>query len=254
MYVWSFHSLSSHPVFPSFIFTFCTVLVFFLIFLLAHIKLFFPLLSFPPLPIPSLSCVSTPSSLRSVPSTPVTPCRSPRRTTVPPAGLAKLLLEKGISAQKVPAPSNLPQPLHLPPSTPPNSPCPSPAPFESTSTISDNFLASRPAELFLQDVYGVKPDLLERLRKLGLDKNVIRTDSDSAHQSSTLLPTGGGSLLVGLRRNQSLPAMVGKRSPSYPAPPPHPTSLALPTPTWGNLKPRPTRRHASLTQADSHEH
>ncbi|KAG7326209.1 hypothetical protein KOW79_009610 [Hemibagrus wyckioides] len=208
------------------------------------------------------SCASTPSSLRSVPSTPVTPCRlslgdsfPPRRTTAPPAGLAKLLLEKGISAQKVAPPSKLPQPLHLPPNTPPNSPCPSPVPFESTSTLPDNFLASRPAELFLQDVYGVKPDLIERLRKLGLDKNVIRTESDAAHQSSTLLPTGGGSLLVGLRRNQSLPAMVGQRSPSYPAPPPHPTSLALPTPPWGNLKPRPTRRHASLSQAPlPHEH
>lgn len=201
--------------------------------------------------------MSTPSSLRSVPSTPVTPCRlslgdsfPPRRTTAPPAGLAKLLLEKGISAQRVPAPpSKPPQLLHLPPSTPPNSPCPSPVPFESTSTLSDNFLASRPAELFLQDVYGVKPDLVERLRKLGLDKKVIRTDSDTAQQSSTLLPTGGGSLLVGLRRNQSLPAMVGQRSPSYPVPPPHPTSLALPTPSWGNLKPRPTRRHTSLSQA-----
>ncbi|XP_026999195.2 trafficking kinesin-binding protein 2 isoform X3 [Tachysurus fulvidraco] len=210
------------------------------------------------------SCASTPSSLRSVPSTPVTPCRlslgdsfPPRRTTAPPAGLAKLLLEKGISAQKVSASSKLPQPLHLPGpcSTPPNSPCPSPVPFESTATVSDNFLASRPAELFLQDVYGVKPDLIERLRKLGLDKNIIQTDSDAAHQSSTLLPTGGGSLLVGLRRNQSLPAMVGQRSPSYPAPHPHPTSLALPIPPWGNLKPRPTRRHASLSQTPLlHEH
>ncbi|XP_046703915.1 trafficking kinesin-binding protein 2 isoform X2 [Silurus meridionalis] len=204
------------------------------------------------------SCATTPSSLRSVPSTPVTPCRlslgdsfPPRRATAPPAGLAKLLLEKGISAQKVPASSKPPQPLHLPPNTPPNSLCPSPVPFESTSTLSDNFLTSRPAEFFLQDVYGVKPDLVERLRKLGLDKPVIRADSDTAHCPSTLLPTGGGSLLVGLRRNQSLPAMVGQRSPSYPAPPPHPTSLALHTPSWGNLKPRPTRRHASLSQASS---
>ncbi|XP_053354424.1 trafficking kinesin-binding protein 2 isoform X1 [Clarias gariepinus] len=209
------------------------------------------------------SCASTPSSLRSVPSTPVTPCRlnlgdscSPRRIAAPPAGLAKLLLEKGISAQKVPAPSKLPQSLRLLPTTPPNSPCPSPVPFDATSTLPDNFLASRPAELFLQDVYGVKPDLVERLRKLGLDKNVIGTDPDAASRTSTLLPTGGGSLLVGLRRNQSLPAMVGQRSPSYPAPPPHPTSLALPTPPWGNLKPRPTHRHASLSQAPSilHEH
>lgn len=175
---------------------------------------------------------------------------------MPPAGLAKLLLEKGISGQKVSAPSKLLQPLHLPTITPPNSPCPSPVPFEATPTVSDNFLASRPAELFLQDVYGMKPDILERLRRLGLDKKVIRTNSDTAQQSSTLLPTGGGSLLMGLRRNQSLPAMVGQRSPSYPAPPPHPTSLALPTPSWGNLKPRPTRRHASISQAPplSHEH
>lgn len=278
-----FTLFSSLPIFPSsllvsfwftfiFLYLFYSCVFFVIYFTFSHLSqtvslfflitvFFFPFFSNPS-PIPSLSCVSTPSSLRSVPSTPVTPCRlsmgesfSPRRTTVPPAGLAKLLLEKGISAQKVPVPSKLPQPLHLPPSTPPNSPCPSPVPFESTSTLAENFLASRPAELFLQDVYGVKHDLLERLRKLGLDKNVIRTDSDSAHPSSTLLPTGGGSLLVGLRRNQSLPAMVCKRSPSYPAPPPHPTSLALPTPTWGNLKPRPTRRHASLSQAPlSHEH
>lgn len=208
------------------------------------------------------SCASTPSSLRSVPSTPVTPYRlslgdsfPPPCTTAPPAGLAKILLEKGISAQKVSAPSKPPKPLHLPPNTPPNSPCPSPVPFESTAALSDNFLASRPAELFLQDVYGVKPDLVERLRRLGLDKNVIRSDSDTSHQSSTLLPTGGGSLLLGLRRNQSLPAMVGQRSPPYPAPPPHPTSLALPTPSWGNLKPRPSRRYASLSQAPRpHEH
>ncbi|XP_062854152.1 trafficking kinesin-binding protein 2 [Trichomycterus rosablanca] len=202
--------------------------------------------------------IFTPSSLRSVPSTPVTPCRlsvgesfSPRRTTAPPAGLAKLLLEKGISAQKVPPPSKPPRSLLPPTSTPPNSPCPSPDPFVSSSAPSDNFLASRPAELFLQDVYGVKPDLMERLRKLGLDKTAVRggRQSAAAQPPPTLLPTGGGSLLVGLRRNQSLPAMVGKRSPSQSAPPPHPTSLALPIPPWADLKPRPTRRHASLSQA-----
>ncbi|XP_051752664.1 trafficking kinesin-binding protein 2 isoform X2 [Ctenopharyngodon idella] len=251
---------------------------------------------------PSVS-VNTPSSLRTGPSTPVTPCRLSlgdsfpvRRPAAPPGGLAKLLLEKGISAQgpaAVVAPKK-PLSLRLLPSTPPNSPshspCPSPVPFDSRSTSSDNFLASRPAELFLQDVYGLKlgrasrPDLLspeqspqgqstkpdchgvklvEQLRKLGLDKKVLQgSDADGAHpqESATFLATGGGSLLDGLRRNQSLPVMVGRRSasvssPSFPVPPPHPTSLALPTPPWGNLnEPRRTRRHASLSQAPPHLH
>ncbi|XP_016123604.1 trafficking kinesin-binding protein 2 isoform X1 [Sinocyclocheilus grahami] len=246
---------------------------------------------------------NTPSSLRTGPSTPVTPCRLSlgdsfpvRRPAAPPGGLAKLLLEKGISAQglaAVPAPKK-PLSLRRLPSTPPNSPshspCPSPVPFDSRSTSSDNFLASRPAELFLQDVYGLKlgraprPDLLtpdrsphgpstkpdchavnlvEHLRKLGLDKKVLqRSEAEGAHpqESATLLATGGGSLLDGLRRNQSLPAMVGRRSasvssPSFPVPPPHPTSLALPTPPWRNLnKPRRTCRHASLSQAPPYLH
>uniref|UniRef100_A0AAR2K8G5 Trafficking protein, kinesin binding 2 n=1 Tax=Pygocentrus nattereri TaxID=42514 RepID=A0AAR2K8G5_PYGNA len=226
-------------------------------------------------------CAYTPSSLRTGPSTPVTPCRlslgdsfPPRRPAALPGGLAKLLLEKGISAQGAPAPSNLPKPkpkpLRLLPNTPPNSPsqspCPSPVHFESRTGPSDNFLASRPAELFLQDVYGVKlgrqpsshdrhsGNLVERLRKLGLDKKVLHgAESDTHRQdNATFLATGGGSLLDGLRRNQSLPAMIGRRStsassPSHPVPPPHPTSLNLPTPPWGNLK--PNRRHASLSQA-----
>ncbi|XP_067315015.1 trafficking kinesin-binding protein 2 isoform X2 [Pseudorasbora parva] len=251
---------------------------------------------------PSVS-VNTPSSLRTGPSTPVTPCRLSlgdsfpvRRPAAPPGGLAKLLLEKGISAQgpvAVAAPKK-PLSLHHLPNTPPNSPshspCPSPVPFDSRSASSDNFLASRPAELFLQDVYGLKlgraprPDLLspgqspqgqstkpdchgvklvEHLRKLGLDKKVLQgLDADGAHpqESATFLATGGGSLLDGLRRNQSLPVMVGRRSasvssPPFPVPPPHPTSLALPTPPWGNLnEPRRTRRHASLSQAPPHLH
>lgn len=247
---------------------------------------------------------NTPSSLRTGPSTPVTPCRLSlgdsfpiRRPAVPPGGLAKLLLEKGISAQgpTVTEPKK-PLSLRLLPSTPPNSPshspCPSPVPLDSRSTSSDNFLASRPAELFLQDVYGLKlgrsprPDLLspdhrspqeqpnkpernsvklvEQLRKLGFDKKVLKgsdADGTQPQESATFLATGGGSLLDGLRRNQSLPAMVGRRcaslsSPTYPVPPPHPTSLALPTPPWGNLNEsrRITRRHASLSQAPSHLH
>uniref|UniRef100_A0A8C2CXL3 Trafficking protein, kinesin binding 2 n=1 Tax=Cyprinus carpio TaxID=7962 RepID=A0A8C2CXL3_CYPCA len=241
----------------------------------------------------------TPSSLRTGPSTPVTPCRLSlgdsfpiRRPAAPPGGLAKLLLEKGISAQgpaTVAAPKK-PLSLRLDPGTPQNSPCPSPVPFDSRSTSSDNFLASRPAELFLQDVYGLKlgraprPDLLssersphgqltkpdchavnlmEHLRKLGLDKKVLQgSDTEGAHpqESATFLATGGGSLLDGLRRNQSLPVMVGRRSasassPSFPVPPPHPTSLALPPPPWANPdEPRRTRRHASLSQAPPHLH
>uniref|UniRef100_A0A671NL47 Trafficking kinesin-binding protein 2-like n=1 Tax=Sinocyclocheilus anshuiensis TaxID=1608454 RepID=A0A671NL47_9TELE len=204
---------------------------------------------------------NTPSSLRTGPSTPVTPCRLSlgdsfpvRRPAAPPGGLAKLLLEKGISAQgpaAVPAPKKLLSLRRLP-STPPNShsPCPSPVPFDSRSTSSDNFLASRPTELFLQDVY--------RLKLGRLDKKVLQgSGAEGAHpqESATFLATGGGSLLDGLRRNQSLPAMVGRRSasvssPSFPVPPPHPTSLALPTPPWRNLNELcRTRRHTSLSQA-----
>ncbi|XP_028835149.1 trafficking kinesin-binding protein 2 isoform X2 [Denticeps clupeoides] len=252
---------------------------------------------------PCVSGSNTPSSLRTGPSTPVTPCRlslgnsfPPRHASaVPPHGLAKLLLERGISAQvsmeaialpKKPAPIA----LRLRPSTPPNSPshspCPSPIPTESrVPGPSDNFLASRPAELFLQDVYGVKlgrasrPDLpspdppvtqdpqakpehlnvslVERLRQLGFATVCTGANSDAnpCQDSSTFLATGAGSLLDGLRRNQSVPAMIGGQrnsisSPSHPTPPRHPTSLALPNPPWGNLKPKSgPRRHASLSQA-----
>ncbi|XP_076871287.1 trafficking kinesin-binding protein 2 isoform X2 [Brachyhypopomus gauderio] len=243
-----------------------------------------------------------PSSLRSGPSTPVTPSRrslgdslAPCRPAAPPGGLALLLLEKGISAQGPPAPSKLPgqgprRPLPTtPPNSPSQSPCPSPLPFESHSVSADNFLASRPAELFLQDVYGVKlgraprPDLpspepapmeqlsnqdqtssnlVQRLRKLGLDKKVLCAGigQKSAHcqESATFLATGG-SLLDGLRRNQSLPAMIGRRhssvsSPSHPALPTTPTSLALSNQSSGNLKPNSTRRHASLSYAPPPPH
>ncbi|KAG8004613.1 Trafficking kinesin-binding protein 2, partial [Nibea albiflora] len=116
---------------------------------------------------------NTPSSMRTGPSTPVTPCRlslgdsfPPRRPLAPPCGLAKLVLEKGISAQvSTDIPPSSPKPtsrkhlFRLLPSTPPNSPthspAPSPVPMESRQHSADNFLASRPAELFLQDVYGL---------------------------------------------------------------------------------------------------
>ncbi|KAG7463778.1 hypothetical protein MATL_G00180200 [Megalops atlanticus] len=229
---------------------------------------------------------NTPSSLRTGPSTPVTPCRLslgdsfPPRRSAAPRGLARLLLEKGISAQ-VSAESDAPKPSRrLLPSTPPNSPscspAPSPVPFETRPASSDNFLASRPAELFLQEVYGlrlgrgrpelpgptqppppphkqsrVNVNLVEKVCQLGFAKALQGAETDGLRRqdSATFLATGGGSLLDGLRRNQSLPAMVGGRgppvrSPSHPAPTPartptrgpHPTSLTLPIPSWGNLK------------------
>ncbi|XP_031707501.1 trafficking kinesin-binding protein 2 [Anarrhichthys ocellatus] len=246
---------------------------------------------------------NTPSSMRTGPSTPVTPCRlslgdsfPPRRPPVPTSGLAKLVLERGISAQvstdsPPPSPKTAArQPLfRLLPGTPPNSPShsrdPSPVPPESCKQPADNFLASRPAELFLQDVYGLnlgrarhpnlpspsqgtparvpspksgraKPDLglVERLRRLGFSKVLQSAESEAPRQdSATFVSAGGGSLLDGLRRNQSLPAMIGARagkSAGIPTPPPHPTSLALPPPSWGNPKGR--RRHlASVPHAPS---
>lgn len=232
--------------------------------------------------------------MRTGPSTPVTPCRlslgeafPPRRPLVHPRGLAKLVLERGISAQISteipPSPKSKPQGplLRLHPGTPPNSPSqspiPSPVPTESRKPPADNFLASRPAELFLQDVYGLNlgraphPDLpsssrenpalsspnpskagptpvsvglVERLRRLGFTKVLRGAEADALTQrqdSATLVSAGGGSLLDGLRRNQSLPAMIGARGgkpSSAPTPPPHPTSLALPPSPWGNLKER----------------
>ncbi|XP_035765775.1 trafficking kinesin-binding protein 2 [Neolamprologus brichardi] len=249
---------------------------------------------------------NTPSSMRTGPSTPVTPCRlslgdsfPPRRLPAPPSGLTKLVLERGISAQvSNPPPTPRPAPwqplFQLLPSTPPNSPshspAPSPVPTEPRQHPADNFLASRPAELFLQDVYGLnlgraphpdlpspsqetpalsssaksgrsRPDpasvgLVEKLRQLGFTKVLHGSESDASmprQDSATFVSAGGGSLLDGLRRNQSLPAMIGARagkSASHSAPPPHPRTLAIPPPPWGNLKER--RRHlASISYPSS---
>ncbi|XP_078022039.1 trafficking kinesin-binding protein 2 isoform X4 [Epinephelus lanceolatus] len=252
------------------------------------------------------SLANTPSSMRTGPSTPVTPCRlslgdsfPPRRPPVATSGLAKLVLERGISAQvstDTPPPSPKPTPrqplFHLLPSTPPNSPShspvPSPVPPESRQHPADNFLASRPAELFLQDVYGLNlgraphPDLpspsqetpafvpapkssrvrsdpvsvglVERLRRLGFTKVLQGAESEAPapwQDSSTFVSAGGGSLLDGLRRNQSLPAMIGARAgKSAGHPPPHPTSLALPPTPWGNPKER-RRKLASVSHVPS---
>uniref|UniRef100_A0A8C9V2Y5 Trafficking kinesin protein 2 n=1 Tax=Scleropages formosus TaxID=113540 RepID=A0A8C9V2Y5_SCLFO len=195
-----------------------------------------------------------PSSLRTGPSTPVTPCRLslgdsfPTHSTTAPRGLAKLLQEKGISAQ-VAIENDIPQLApSRPPITPPNSPLqsliPSPLPFEAQqASSSDNFLASRPAQLFLQDVYGLKlgqpcqnrpppacerrqtkGGLAERLQQLGFTKVLQGPEKEAlqgpdkdtlqCHDSATLLLAGGGSLLDRLRRNQSLPAVIGGRGPS----------------------------------------
>ncbi|XP_040888376.1 trafficking kinesin-binding protein 2 isoform X2 [Toxotes jaculatrix] len=248
---------------------------------------------------------NTPSSMRTGPSTPVTPCRlslgdsfPPRRPPAPTSSLAKLVLERGISAQvSTDNPPSSPRPAPrqplfcflptTPPNSPSHSPSPSPVPPESRQHPADNFLASRPAELFLQDVYGLnlgraphpdlpspsqetpplapsgraKPDpvsvgLVERLRRLGFTKVLHGSESEASgprQDSATFVSAGGGSLLDGLRRNQSLPAMIGARagkSVGNPTPPPHPTSLALPPPPWGNLKER--RRHlASVSHVPS---
>ncbi|KFO07179.1 Trafficking kinesin-binding protein 2, partial [Balearica regulorum gibbericeps] len=106
------------------------------------------------------------------------------------SSLAKLLQERGISAKVYDSPVLEKLPLLQPPrtllipSTPPNSPsrspCPSPPPFEPRAHHSENFLASRPAETFLQEMYGLKPsrhapdvgqlkmNLVDRLKRLGI--------------------------------------------------------------------------------------
>ncbi|XP_062354616.1 trafficking kinesin-binding protein 2 [Cinclus cinclus] len=158
------------------------------------------------------------------------------------SSLAKLLQERGISAKVYDSPvlEKLPvlqPPRTLPiPSTPPNSPsrspCPSPPLFEPRVHHSENFLASRPAETFLQEMCGLKssrnvPDLgqlkmnlVDRLKRLGIarvikppetqnhDKNQ-RPDVGLQRQDSAGFLNAGSNLMAGLRRNQSLPAMIG---------------------------------------------
>ncbi|NWQ86503.1 TRAK2 protein, partial [Burhinus bistriatus] len=158
------------------------------------------------------------------------------------SSLAKLLQEQGISAKVYDSPvlEKLPllqSPRTLPiPSTPPNSPsrspCPSPPPFEPRVHHSENFLASRPAETFLQEMYGLKPsrnapdvgqlkmNLVDRLKRLGIAR-VIKPPETQDHrknqgpevslrrQDSAVFLNAGSNLMAGLRRNQSLPAMIG---------------------------------------------
>ncbi|XP_053926039.1 trafficking kinesin-binding protein 2 isoform X2 [Cuculus canorus] len=158
------------------------------------------------------------------------------------SSLAKLLQERGISAKVYDSPLLEKLPLVQPPrvlpipSTPPNSPsrspCPSPPPFEPRVHHSENFLASRPAETFLQELYGLKPSrnspdvgqlkmsLVDRLKRLGIAR-VIQPPETQDHrnnqgpevtlrrQDSAVFLNAGSNLMAGLRRNQSLPAMIG---------------------------------------------
>uniref|UniRef100_A0A4W2E5G5 Trafficking kinesin protein 2 n=1 Tax=Bos indicus x Bos taurus TaxID=30522 RepID=A0A4W2E5G5_BOBOX len=159
--------------------------------------------------------------------------------------LAKLLQERGISAKVYHSPISenpLLQPLprglstpSTPPNSPSHSPCPSPLPMEPRVHLSENFLASRPAETFLQEMYGLRPsrnppdvgqlkmNLVDRLKRLGIAR-VIKTPEAQANGRSQKAENGlqrpnsavylnsGSNLLSGLRRNQSLPVMLGSFS------------------------------------------
>ncbi|KAJ7345464.1 hypothetical protein JRQ81_001414 [Phrynocephalus forsythii] len=199
----------------------------------------------PSTPLCSGSCSTTSSAMT---SSPAVSCRlsigevlSNRResttTFSSTTSLAKLLEEKGISAKVYHSPVLEQTPLFPPlrlfpvPSTPPNSPllspCPSPLPFEPRTSVSENFLASRPAETLLQEMYREKashPDahqlkmnLVERLKKLGIARAVKRGDSGRSRESkgglqkqdSLVYVNTGSSLMGGLRRNHSLPVLTG---------------------------------------------
>ncbi|NXO20455.1 TRAK2 protein, partial [Cisticola juncidis] len=158
------------------------------------------------------------------------------------SSLAKLLQERGISAKVYDSPMLEKLPLQQPPrtlpipSTPPNSPsrspCPSPPLFERRVHHSENFLASRPAETFLQEMYGPKPsrhapdvgqlkmNLVDRLKRLGIARVITPPETQDQgknqgpesglqRQDSAGFLNAGSNLMAGLRRNQSLPAMIG---------------------------------------------
>ncbi|KAM9189152.1 trafficking kinesin-binding protein 2 [Mergus octosetaceus] len=158
------------------------------------------------------------------------------------SSLAQLLQERGISAKVYDSPILEKLPLLQPPQTvpfpstphnsPSHSPCPSPSPFEPRVHHSENFLASRPAETFLQEMYGLKPsrnapdigqlkmNLVDRLKRLGIAR-VVKPPETEDHrknqgpevslrrQDSAVFLNAGSNLMAGLRRNQSLPAMIG---------------------------------------------
>lgn len=93
-------------------------------------------------------------------------------------------------------------------------------------------MASRPAETFLQEMYGLRPsrtapdvgqlkmNLVDRLKRLGIARAVKTPDpqeNGKSREAETGLPkpesavylNSSGSLLGGLRRNQSLPVIMG---------------------------------------------
>lgn len=173
--------------------------------------------------------------------------------------LARLLQEQGISAKVYHGPVSenpllhtLPKALAIP-STPPNSPshspCPSPLPVEPRVHLSENFLASRPAETFLQERCGLRPsrnppdvgqlkmNLVDRLKRLGIARVIKTPDAQEdarSHEAETGLQrpesavylNSGSNFLSGLRRNQSLPIMMGSLG----------TSVCTPSPKMDVLK------------------
>ncbi|XP_042310119.1 trafficking kinesin-binding protein 2 isoform X2 [Sceloporus undulatus] len=198
-------------------------------------------------PLSSGSCSSTSNTVTSSPSMScrfsigefLTNRRDSTTTFSSTKGLAKLLQEQGISAKVYNSPILEKVPLFQPPkilavpSTPPNSPlhspCPSPLPFESRANASENFLASRPAETLLPEMYGLKAtscdagqqkmNLVERLKKLGIARVVKHPEAGDnrksqgaksalQRQDSAVYVNAGSNLMGGLRRNHSLPVLI----------------------------------------------
>lgn len=220
---------------------------------------------------PSLSCgSSSSSSSNTVVNSPamsyrlsigesITNRRDSTITFSSTVSLAKLLQERGISAKVYHSPvsekplhQSLPKALAIP-STPPNSPshspCSSPVPFEPRVHLSENFLASRPAETFLQEMYGLRPsrsppdtgqlkmNLVGRLKRLGIARVIKAPDAQENGRSqeaetglqrpeSAVYLNSGSNLLSGLRRNQSLPIVMGSFG----------TSVCTSSPKMGILK------------------
>ncbi|XP_039700375.1 trafficking kinesin-binding protein 2 [Pteropus medius] len=220
---------------------------------------------------PSLSCgSSSSSSSNTVVNSPamsyrlsigesITNRRDSTVTFSSTMSLAKLLQERGISAKVYHSPvsenpllQSLPKALAIP-STPPNSPshspCSSPLSFEPRVHLSENFLASRPAETFLQEMYGLRPsrsppdtgqlkmNLVGRLKRLGIARVIKAPDAQENGRSqeaeiglqrpeSAVYLNSGSNLLSGLRRNQSLPIMMGSFG----------TSVCTSSPKMGILK------------------
>lgn len=220
---------------------------------------------------PSLSCGSSgSSSSNTVVNSPamsyrlsigesITNRRDSTITFSSTVSLAKLLQERGISAKVYHSPvsekplhQSLPKALAIP-STPPNSPshspCSSPVPFEPRVHLSENFLASRPAETFLQEMYGLRPsrsppdtgqlkmNLVGRLKRLGIARVIKAPDAQENGRSqeaetglqrpeSAVYLNSGSNLLSGLRRNQSLPIVMGSFG----------TSVCTSSPKMGILK------------------